>query len=97
MPQFPEFHEVKLPMQTGRHGGRLYACFGFCKAKTKSSKMAWMPFLSSARDRSGIFAEQKLERIARFFAVRGAAKNAPKYTGLTVFRRQDGEQPASGV
>jgi hypothetical protein len=37
--------------------------------------------LRGARDRSGIFAlkGQKLERIARFFAERRAAKNAPKY------------------
>jgi hypothetical protein len=37
----------------------------FCKAKTQSPKTAGMPFLGSARDRSGIFAKQKLERIAR--------------------------------
>jgi hypothetical protein len=43
--------------------------------------MAWMPFLGSARDRSGNTGDftagkvEELKRIARFFA---AAKNAPK-------------------
>jgi hypothetical protein len=51
----------------------------FAKQKTYSSKMAWMPFLSSARDRSGILfcrRQKRYKRIARFPALR--AGNAPK-------------------
>jgi hypothetical protein len=48
--------------------------------KVKLRKTKPRSGLVRARDRSGIFVPQgqKLERIARFFAARSAAKNAPK-------------------
>jgi hypothetical protein len=52
----------------------------FCEAKLRKVKLR--SSLTRARDRSGIFAEQKLERIARFFAPLRGAKNAPKKTGI---------------
>jgi hypothetical protein len=52
----------------------------FCSAKTHSHETAWMPFHGSARDRSGIFAEQKLERIARWAQARRDCAHAPKKT-----------------
>jgi hypothetical protein len=46
----------------------------FCEAKLRKVKLRGS--LTRARDRSGIFAEQKLERIARFFA--GRTEGAPQ-------------------
>jgi hypothetical protein len=53
---------------------------GVLLRKTPKDQKGVGAFLVRARDRSGIFAPegQKVERIARFFAVRGTAKNAPK-------------------
>jgi hypothetical protein len=57
-------------------------CFRFLefalRANSERRKTAGMPFFARARDRSGIFAEQKLERIARFFAA-SPQKMRPPY------------------
>jgi hypothetical protein len=69
-----EFHFVKLRKikTAGWQGGQLQWLHKFfAKQKTYSSKMARRPFLSSARDRSGILfcrRQKRYKRIARFFA-----------------------------
>jgi hypothetical protein len=78
--QFPEFCEAKL-RKTKPHSADLCLEFHEVKLPTQIAQR-----FASARDSSGIFAPegQKLERIARFFAVRSAAKNAPKPRSLIV-------------
>jgi hypothetical protein len=80
---FLGFLRSKNPkLKNGMDGRQEAGCFpgGSLRRRRKlrRRKSAGMRLFARARDRSGIFAEQKLERIARFFAA-SPQKMRPEY------------------